>query len=32
MHEGRLIFAQLMDYLPREIFDDCVKQYGGNRP
>ena len=30
MHEGRIIFAQLMDYLPREIFDDCVKQYGGN--
>jgi hypothetical protein len=30
MYEGRLIFAQLMDYLPREVFDDCVKQYGGN--
>jgi hypothetical protein len=30
MHEGRLIFAQIMDYLPREIFDDCVKRYRGN--
>ncbi len=30
MHEGRLIFAQLMDYLPREVFDDCVRLHGGN--
>ena len=30
MYEGQIIFAQLMDYLPREVFDDCVKQYGGN--
>jgi hypothetical protein len=30
MYEGRLIFAQLMDYLPREVFDNCIKQYGGN--
>lgn len=30
MYEGRLIFAQIMDYLPREVFDDCVKQYRGN--
>ena len=30
MYEGRLIFAQLMDYLLREVFDDCIKQYGGN--
>jgi IS4 transposase len=30
MYEGRLIFAQIMDYLPREVFDDCVKQHGGN--
>jgi hypothetical protein len=30
MYEGRLIFAQLMDYLPREVFDACVKQYSGN--
>ena len=31
MHEGRLIFAQIMDFLPREVFDDCVKRYDGNR-
>lgn len=30
MHEGRLIFAQIMDYLPREIFDDCVGRHRGN--
>ena len=30
MHEGRIIFAQLMDYLPRETFDACVRQYRGN--
>jgi IS4 transposase len=30
MHEGRLIFAQIMDYLPREVFDDCIKQYQGD--
>ena len=30
MYEGRIIFAQIMDFLPREIFDDCVKQYRGN--
>ena len=30
MHEGRLIFAQLLDYLPREVFDDCLKRYDGN--
>lgn len=30
MHEGRIIFAQIMDYLPREVFDDCVKKYRGN--
>lgn len=30
MHEGRLIFAQIMDYLPREVFDDCVRRYAGN--
>lgn len=29
MYEGRLIFAQIMGYLPREVFDDCVEQYRG---
>ena len=30
MHEGRLIFAQIMDFLPREVFDDCVERHQGN--
>lgn len=30
MHEGRLIFAQLMDFIPQRDFDDCVKRYRGN--
>ena len=30
MHEGRLLFAQIMDFLPRELFDACVEQYQGN--
>lgn len=30
MHEGRIIFAQIMDDLPREVFDECVKKYRGN--
>jgi hypothetical protein len=30
MHEGRLIFAQLMDFLPRHQFNACVKRYRGN--
>jgi hypothetical protein len=31
MHSGRLIFAQLMDYLPRHEFQTCVRRYGGDR-
>jgi transposase len=31
MHSGRLIFAQLMDYLPRHEFQACVRRYGGGR-
>ena len=31
MYEGRLIFTQIMDHLPREAFDDCVARYQGNR-
>ena len=31
MYEGRNIFAQIMDYLPREAFDDYVARYRGNR-
>jgi Domain of unknown function (DUF4372)/Transposase DDE domain len=30
MHEGRLIFAQLMDFVPKRDFDACVKRYRGN--
>jgi len=30
MHEGRLVFAQLMDFIPKREFDECVKRYRGN--
>lgn len=31
MHSGQLIFAQLMEFLPRHDFDACVRRYGGDR-
>jgi transposase len=31
MDSGKLVFAQLMDFLPRRDFDTCVRRYGGNR-
>lgn len=31
MEPGRLVFAQLMDFLPRHEFDTCVRRYQGNR-
>jgi len=31
MHTGRLVFAQLMDFLPRHEFNSCVRRYGGNQ-
>ena len=31
MHKGRIVFAQLMDFLPRFAFDQCVERYHGNR-
>ncbi|MGM0682570.1 MAG: DUF4372 domain-containing protein, partial [Thermodesulfobacteriota bacterium] len=31
MHTGRLIFSQVMDYLPKHIFRQCVNRYQGNR-
>jgi len=31
MNEGRTIFAQLMDSLPRSDFNQCVRRYKGNR-
>ena len=30
MNTGRIIFAQLMDFLPRHEFNKCVRQYRGN--
>jgi len=30
MHEGRMIFSQLMDFLPGYEFDRCVRNYRGN--
>ncbi len=32
MHEGRLVFAQLMDHLPWHTFRRCVAQYPGRYP
>jgi transposase len=31
MHSGRLLFAQLMDFLPTHEFNRCVTRYRGNR-
>ena len=31
MFAGQLIFAQLMDFLPRHEFNACVRRYGGDR-
>ena len=30
MHEGRLVFAQLMDLLPKREFQQCVDRYRGH--
>ena len=30
MHEGRLVFSQLMDFLPKREFNECVHRYKGN--
>ena len=30
MHSGKLVFAQLMEFLPRHDFDKCVRRYRGN--
>jgi len=30
MNEGRTVFAQLLDFLPKYEFDKCVARYGGN--
>jgi hypothetical protein len=31
MHEGRMVFSQLLDFFPRHEFDKCVRRFGGNR-
>jgi len=31
MYSGQLVFAQLMEFLPRHEFDACVRRYGGDR-
>ena len=31
MDPGKLVFAQLMDFLPRHDFNTCVRRYGGDR-
>jgi hypothetical protein len=30
MYSGEIVFAQLMEFLPRHEFDRCVRRYGGN--
>jgi len=30
MNEGRTVFSQLMDFIPKHEFDCCVNQYNGN--
>lgn len=30
MHEGRTVFAQLMDFLPKYEFNKCVRRYRGD--
>jgi hypothetical protein len=30
MNQGRTVFAQLLDYLPKYEFDKCVQRYHGN--
>jgi hypothetical protein len=31
MHEGRIVFSQLLDHFPKHEFDKCVQRYAGNR-
>jgi transposase len=30
MYTGRIVFSQLIDFLPKREFDKCVRRYGGN--
>ena len=31
MNQGKYVFAQLTEFLPRRVFDRIVKSHGGNR-
>ena len=31
MNVGRTIFSQLLDFLPRDVFHQCVRRYNGHR-
>ncbi|MCA9327894.1 IS4 family transposase [Candidatus Saccharibacteria bacterium] len=31
MYEGRMVFPQILEFLPRRTFDSCVRRYHGNR-
>jgi len=31
MHEGRLLFSQLLDFFPSHEFNQCVRRYGGDK-
>ena len=31
MFEGQMVFPQLMEFVPRRVFDSCVRRYHGNR-
>jgi hypothetical protein len=31
VYEGQFVFTQLMGFLPRRDFNECVSRYGGNR-
>lgn len=31
MYQGRLVFSQLIDFMPRSIFHRCVDRYDGNK-
>ena len=30
MYMGRIVFSQLMDFLPKHEFDNCIQRYQGN--
>lgn len=31
MFEGQMVFPQIMDFLPRRVFNTCVQRYQGNK-